>query len=144
MVACHKNHHVKCRRIVKMLTQRTSLSTYPHNYTNTIHHSYQCEDLKFYTVHQGSKIFPGARKVTRGRFHSEDPQIPCANEQNSGARDSCTSLYTINVRYGKGCVQIVTQRQLQKIRRLTKMKEPMHHLLNSASCFTNEHTKIES
>lgn len=73
------------------------LSTYPHNYTNTILHSYQCEDLKFHTVHQGSKIFPGARKAKRGRFHTEDPQILCATEQNSGARDFCISMYSINV-----------------------------------------------
>jgi len=73
------------------------LSTYPPNYTNTILHSYQREDLKFHTAHQGSKIFPGARKVKRGRFHTEDPQTLCATEQNSGARDLRISLYSINV-----------------------------------------------
>jgi hypothetical protein len=78
-------------------TNPTNLSTYPPDYTNTILHSYQRENLRFYTVRQGSKHFPGARKVTRGRFHTVDPQIPRATEQNSGARDLCISLYTINV-----------------------------------------------
>jgi hypothetical protein len=129
MVACHKNHHGKCRRIVRMVTQRTSVRIHP----NTLTQLFIVTSLRTSNSipYLRIQIFFRPRKVTCSKFHTEDPQIPRYTEQNSGARGLCISLYTLTYTLWELlCVRTRSdsQRQLQKIQRVRKMKEPSHSI----------------
>jgi len=127
MVACHKNHHVKCRRIVRMLIHPTSVRIRPITQTqffivSSVRTSYSIRYKTDPNILQTPEKWHEAGSILGVHKYRVPPIKILAPEIYASL---CIPLtYTL---WERLCISSDSQRQLQKIRRVRKNKEPLHH-----------------